>query len=429
MPISYRRSATRSWVGTEPSVRGLAALFNEPQPLSLRAALDDLIIIESITRESDINTSDGSALNGHVGFTLHSDGNYEFFGHMRATGFPSYHYGVQAWIEPGDGSGTLVGAQQSGHVYGTDTPGDRQDNWNQKGFNPLIAVHWRSIRVNPTLNFQMHADISGVLGAAADILTFAFEFIIAGAVAGVVGALIIVGNELVQAGVDLGTPDVLAGLLVAAGVLLVLGPFGAIPAAIAGVATAELAKVSHRQLHADEIAFADQVFMGQLDYNRIWLTNLSRDGGRAFTWPSIGSTILLNIDDAWDDPRVAMYHGNSEYAAPGQMFIHELTHAWQIQHRSFTGLVCNSGGTYDYGGHETGDTKPPTDIAVARSGTWSGRPWDDFGDEQQAHLVDDWFGQFAPDLARPDATADPAFHFIRDNIRQGSAGSPWWQGP
>jgi hypothetical protein len=428
MTISYRRSVVRSWVATEPSVRGLAALFNEPQPISLRAALDDLGVIESITREMDINTSDGSALNGHVGFTLHSDGNYEFFGHMRATGFPSYHYGVQAWIESGDGTGTVVGAQQTGHVYGTDTPGDRQDNWNQTGFNPLIAVHWRSIRVNPTLNFQMHADISGVLGAAADILTFAFEYIIANAVAGWVGALIVVGNELTQAGVDLGTPDVLAGLLVAAGVLVVLGPFGAIPAAIAGIATAELAKVKHRPLRPDEQVFADQVFMGQLDYNRIRLTNLSRDGGRAFTWPSIGSTILVNIDDAIDDPtKVAMYHGNSEYAAPGQMLIHELTHAWQIQHRSFTGLVCNSGGTYDYGGRQPGESGAPA--AGPRTGSWSTRSWDDFGDEQQAHLVDDWFGIFASDVATPAATADPAYHFIRDNIRQGNAGSPWWQGP
>jgi hypothetical protein len=267
----------------------------------------------------------------------------------------------------------------------------------------------------------MHADISGVLGAAKDVLTFAFEAVAGAAVIGPAGALIAVGDELVKAGVDLGTPDVLAGLLVAGGILLVLGPFGAIPAAIAGIATADLTKVDHRQLRIDERMFADQVFMGKLDYDRIWLTNLSRDGGRAFTWPSIGDMILVNVDDALGDPsRTANYHGNPEYHAAGQMLIHELTHAWQIQYRSFTGLACQAGGTYDYGGQET---------VEGRAGTWSTRPWDDFGDEQQAHLVDDWFGYFAPNLASTAATADPAYHFVRDNIRAGIGGSPWWQGP
>lgn len=429
MATSYRGSIVRSWVTTEPSVRNLGRLIDNPSPVSLRELLDDLTEIETVTREMDINTDDDTPLNGHVGFTLRSDGTYKFFGHMRATGGTSYHYGVQAWIEAGDGSGTITGGMRSGHVYGTDTPGDRQDNWNQTGFNPLIAVHWRSIRDNPTLNFQMHADISGVLGAAKDILTFAFEYIIANAVAGWVGALIIVGDELTQAGVNLATPDVLAGLLVAGGVLLVLGPFGAIPALIAGIATAELAKVDHRQLEHDERLFADQVFMGSLDYDRIWLTNLSRDGGRAFTWPSLNNMILVNIDDAITDPtRVARYHGNNEYDAPGQVLIHELTHAWQIQHRSFTGLVCNAGGTYDYGGHETTDTDADHN-KDARTGTWSTRDWDNFGDEQQAHLVDDWFGIYDTDVAAPAATADPAYHYIRDNIRKGHAGSPWWQGP
>ena len=221
------------------------------------------------------------------------------------------------------------------------------------------------------------------MGTAEDILTFAFKYIIANAVAGWVGALIIVGDELTQAGANLGTPDVLAGLSVAGRRRLVLGPFGAIPAAIAGLATTELTKVEHRQLRADEQLFADQVFMGSLDYNRIWLTNLSRDGGRAFTWPSINNMILVNIDDAITNPtKVAKYHGNDEYNAPGQVLIHELTHTWQIQHRSFTGLVCNASGTYDYGGHETTDSDA-NHSKDARNGTWSIRSWDDFGDDNK----------------------------------------------
>src|SRR5215472_2308506 len=118
MPISYRASLERSWMQAAPSVatvRALAGTLDNPDPVSLRELLEDLSELESITREMDINTDDDTPLNGHVGFTLRSDGTYEFFGHMRATGFPSYHYGVQAWIETGDASGTVIGGQRSGH--------------------------------------------------------------------------------------------------------------------------------------------------------------------------------------------------------------------------------------------------------------------------------------------------------------------------
>ena len=67
--------------------------------------------------------------------------------------------------------------------------------------------------------------------------------------------------------------------------------------------------------------------------------------------------------------------------------------------------------------------------ADPRCGTWSTRSWDDFGDEQQAHLLDDWFGLYAFGLVASHATSDPAFHYIRDNTRKGDGGSPWWQGP
>jgi hypothetical protein len=140
MSISYERSIVRSWVASAPSVRGLAGHFHDSPPISLRSLLGGVGAVESVTREIDINTSDDSPINGHVGFTARSDGTYEFFGHMRATGFPSYHYGVSAWLDAGDG--TVITGLRTGHVYGTDTPGPRQDDWSEKGFNAAIAVHW-----------------------------------------------------------------------------------------------------------------------------------------------------------------------------------------------------------------------------------------------------------------------------------------------
>ena len=67
---------------------------------------------------------------------------------------------------------------------------------------------------------------------------------------------------------------------------------------------------------------------------------------------------------------------------------------------------------------------------------WPMRRWRTFNNEQQAHIVDDWYGEHVfrdgmgkfvfdaqdvplTDLDGIDALNDPAFHFIRDNIRLG----------
>src|SRR4051794_9834391 len=93
-------------------------------PVTLRDIVSRLHFVETVHVETAINTSDGSAINGHLAVDLKSDGNYTFSGNMRATGFPSYHFGVQGWAEGSDG--IVVAGQQTGRVFGTDTPGPRQ---------------------------------------------------------------------------------------------------------------------------------------------------------------------------------------------------------------------------------------------------------------------------------------------------------------
>ena len=97
-----------------------------------------------------------------------------------------------------------------------------------------------------------------------------------------------------------------------------------------------------------------------------------------------------------------------------------MTHAWQITNKSFLGVICSMSNNYNY---------------RDESGEWSKRPWNGFTNEQQAHIVDDWYGahvkknndgtfaidaQGMPetDLDGFDATNDPAFRFISENIRQ-----------
>jgi hypothetical protein len=302
-----------------------------------------------------------------------------------------------------------VAAQQTGNVYGTDTPGDRQQNWFQPGVNPGITQHWRSLRAGAGIGYHMQAEIGGVLGAAVDVLEFAVKGLAANLVLGPSGWFVLIGNELAAMNAQITSPDILAGILVAGGTLLIVGPFGLVPAIVAGAVTASLADVRHRALYPSERDFADRVFGGTIDYNRVVVTNMTHDGGRKFTIPSIGNSILLNMgDDAFDAPTVYQDAANSRYPQPGSVFIHELTHAWQICHNSIVDLVCGLSENYNYfQGSRTADR------------SWQSRSWNGFNNEQQAGIVDDWYGDHRADLSSFDALNDPAFRFIRDHIRTG----------
>jgi hypothetical protein len=80
------------------------------------------------------------------------------------------------------------------------------------------------------------------------------------------------------------------------------------------------------------------------------------------------------------------------------------------------GMICNAPGTYDY--HSgIGEAHRLDDIG------WSRLTWEnDFTREQQAHIVDDWYGAFCVfftnlqelnvNLTSQTALSDPAFLFI-----------------
>jgi hypothetical protein len=95
------------------------------------------------------------------------------------------------------------------------------------------------------------------------------------------------------------------------------------------------------------------------------------------------------------------------------VLIHELTHAWQIEHSSFVpGLVCS--GIVNQANFNFGQNVyvygPP------------GPPFGDFNLEAQGAIVDQWFGG-NPTAAVPNRSAmdpsDPYFGYIANNIRAG----------
>jgi hypothetical protein len=135
------------------------------------------------------------------------------------------------------------------------------------------------------------------------------------------------------------------------------------------------------------------------------------DPGRRFAFPSVGKTLLLNLGEAaFNDPRGYM-DAPTGYNAPGQLFIHELVHAWQYTHHSLFDMLCNYADNYTY--------FDETRTRLADT-SWHGRAWNGFKVEQQAHIVDDWFEAYCNQpggLESFEAINDPAYRFIRDEIR------------
>jgi hypothetical protein len=257
---------------------------------------------------------------------------------------------------------------------------------------------------------------AGLLGVGEAALDALLKFIALEVVAGpVIGAVIMLGEELTSiTNIEAFGPGGLPGVIVSAGTAWLLGPDMVFPALAAGVAAGALtdALVNSRKMTPGEMAFADKVFAGQVPYDRIWLTNLS-NGRRAFTWPSPDGSILMNLGltdlgDAYSNP-VLFAQSSGSYTAQGQLFIHELTHAWQIAHSSFPlGLACERviDPSYNYG--------PP------------GPPFSLFTVEGQASIVDDWFaGNRQQQSGHPSGTGkamdeqDVYFPYIVNNIRSG----------
>jgi len=160
-----------------------------------------------------------------------------------------------------------------------------------------------------------------------------------------------------------------------------------------------------RGLLDGEVAICQQVFGATLPTvflrSKVMLKNGLGAGGRPFTSIDVGIAryhIFIG-PRAFDQSAV----GTLEYQAT---LVHEMTHVWQMHNSSWFGAVwfdslktqgCRQGNAYVYG-----------------EGNLN-KPWDDFGVEEQAQIVEDWYKNGR-------RSTDPRFHYIRDNIRGGKAG-------
>lgn len=365
--------------------------------------------------EQAIVTENGVALRGGVKLVVRNDGTGVYSGHMRATGAVSYNFRIRSVIHSADREMLVVG-QESGSVHGTFDFGDQEYAWSRPVEAFTARLRWAPI-LNGTMIVNNAFQIGGLFGTLKDLVGDTIQYITTRGLLGsapggqLISTIVFIGSELGDlAGLhNIAGPGGIPGVLLASGAAFVVGPSWVIPVFV-GTAVAGELTIKHRALSAREVAFCDQVFAGSLDYSRIRITNLTGAKNKQFTCPSSNDVVLVNMGDAlFDDP---ISFGDEVYKTPGQLLIHELVHAWQIQHRSssveflWDVLMQKLGadGDYSYG--------PP-------GPTWS----DAFGLEAQASVVDEWFAgvnrrAVSPVTDRkPINVNDPYFRYIRDNIR------------
>lgn len=410
---SARTVIDRSWMSKMQVIRAdLATSLKLPTPLSLSVLLQNLEQPEVVTLRLPI-VVDGQALGGEAILVLRSDGTYSFTGHMRATGALSFAYKVQATARAG--TSAMVAMEATGRVFGFDTPGDRQRDWNQNGSSDSIREYWGLLRNDPELDVHVEYNTAGLIGALVDVAETVLETYVAAQLGGGIAALIVLGSDIGAAtGQTFVNPNILAGVTVGAGILLVCGPGAIIPALAAGAAVAALADIRFRQLKDSpaELTLARKVFRDQLPVERIIITDLynpdENNFAREFCIPGLDGSILVNMGKNFDATLQPDVQGRPRYSAPGQVFIHELTHAWQIAHQSFMpGFLCR--GTFGDKNYE------PSPERISAHAPWNSA----FGLEQQATIVDAWFGQFNGNVDSAQALQAPSFWYIDNNIRRG----------
>jgi hypothetical protein len=248
------------------------------------------------------------------------------------------------------------------------------------------------------------------------------EFVAASAVVSpALAGIILVGSELAGlTDVRVAGPGGLIGLVAAGGAAFLFGGGVILPVLVGGLMIGDI-EVKHRRLTEAERSVARQVFQDTLPFDRIVLTNLSGQNGQEFVVPNIDGSILVNMGIGFSDP-VGHKDPPRGYTEDGQIFIHELTHVWQVAHTDVVAEFFWRAALDKLGGSASYRYGPP------------GPPFSSFGLEAQATIVEEWFsGTMLRAAAPPVAGRSPVgrrptpankmrqddayFGYIANNIR------------
>ncbi len=177
-----------------------------------------------------------------------------------------------------------------------------------------------------------------------------------------------------------------------------------------------------RYLAAHETMIARSVYIDTIPYGLVLISDGLGGGDRPFTVPTILPIHIpfYNFNVKGDGKYVIHagdgYYGMSTLFKDKKTLIHELAHVWQGEHyKSWS---------WTYAVFSLKDQALSGDAAYAYDKTHL-RPWDDYGPEQQAQIVEDWFADGMKTYDPTTDTGDLRFYYIKKHIRGEPVAGDW----
>ena len=372
-------------IAPSASLKNEGGIKHAPQTATNQTDLEALPDTKDF--HEDIITPSGNPLGGFIVLDVYRNGNWKVRTNVHNSGAVGFKY--QLMVTNLASNGFLFTIDHAGSCDGTDKVFKirRDDTWETSGNSPAIASNYKDV-LNGSLKWTLkqQADILSIFTAFAMPLNPV-------CVVKLSGSLVVKSNELLFDGTKKLTGIVVNNLgqivLQVSMITYDLFAYGHIP--------------KYRQLTSEEYNWANKFYNNKLpSINQIVITNLMSVDKRAFTVPNGNGITIMNLGDAFDNP---MKFTNQFYTFPGQIFIHELAHVWQIQNsaqlKAFAEGVSNQW-KYTILGHDV----------YAYS---CGQPWGNYNYEQQAHIVDVCYQNRNGQLVSADNSCETQYTI--DNVR------------
>ncbi len=163
-----------------------------------------------------------------------------------------------------------------------------------------------------------------------------------------------------------------------------------------------------RHLASGEIQIARTVFRNGIPYDTVLISDGLGKNDREFTMPtSIPLSPLFNVSSSEGKYVIHAgdgYYGMSYKPEDRRTLIHELTHVWQGEHE-----------TSAYWAFSLKD-QATSDDAYAYDHEHLDSDWDNYGMEQQASIVEQWFADGSKEYDPETYQGDKRFFFIKTRL-------------
>jgi len=156
-----------------------------------------------------------------------------------------------------------------------------------------------------------------------------------------------------------------------------------------------------RTMSSRERWLARMVYGNTLPFDKIYLTNVRGKDGRWFVVPNVVGEILVNIGESFEDP---IHYTNGGYPEFGQVLIHELGHAWQVDHIGDISYVI--------------EAVPPVITGPDYEPGDGSKSWNEYSIEEQAAIVDHWYAGVS--VPEPCSRGNNYYNHVRDTVNAGN---------